>query len=225
MEALQDAIAGFQEAPRWAQIAMVLLALTFVWMMLGSSLTRRKHRRHFTALVCGLAGSPPSSRDWPFISRLDAAGRSFQLRHDLRFTSRNSSYRGPTGHLLITATRLSGDRWKMHQADVQPITKWLSKWASRVSRTGDADFDGRFIVREDGLPAREGWLDTPTRQAITEFFAAAPKPGVIWIREGDLQYLISQPWTDLDAPAARRVIEAQAVLADALERSARIGVR
>jgi hypothetical protein len=225
VEALQDAIAGFQEAPLWAQIAMVLFAMAFVAMMVGPSLTRRKHRRHFAEIVRGLDAEVPANRDWPFITRIDVAGRSFQLRHDLRSSSRHSSYRGPTGHVLITATRLAGTRWSMHQVDLQPVAKWLSGLASRTRRTGDAEFDGRFIVREDGLPARESWLDAPTRQAITHFFATAPKAGALWIREGDMQFLIGQTWTDLDAPAVRRVMEAQAVLADALDRTARIGVR
>ena len=224
MEALQDIIAGFQAAPPGAQIAMVLFALAFVSMIVGPSLTRRKHRRHFTTIVRGLDAELPASRDYPFVTRADAAGRSFQLRHDLRTSSRHSSYRGPTGHLLITATRLAGSRWQMHQVDVQPVPKWLSGLASRTRMTGDADFDGRFILREDGLPAREGWLDAPTRQAITHFFATASKPGALWIREGDLQFLTGQPWMDVDAPAVRRLMEAQAVLADALERTARVGV-
>jgi hypothetical protein len=112
----------------------------------------------------------------------------------------------------------------MHQVDVQPVAKWLSRLASRTRTTGDADFDGRFILREDGLPAREGWLDAPTRRAITHFVATASKPGALWIREGDLPFLMGQ-WRDVDAPAVRRVMDAQAVLADALERTVRIGVR
>jgi hypothetical protein len=212
-------IAGFQAAPFWAQIAMVFFAFTALVMMTAPSLTRRKHRRHLDDIARGLGQGPSTSRDWPYVVPVNAADRAFEIRYDVRSSGRNS-YRGPTGQLLITATRLAGTRWSMHQVDVKPVGKWLSKLLSGQRTTGDATFDSRFMVRQDGLPAREGWLDAPTRDAITRFFERAPKPGVIWLREGDLQFIMPQPWTDLDGPAVRRLMENQAALAAAFERTA-----
>lgn len=95
---------------------------------------------------------------------------------------------------------------------------WL---ASGKRPTGDADFDARFLVVEDGLPARDGWLDAATRKAIAQFLDEAPLPGVIWIREGELAFTMQTPWTGVNAPAVRALLERQSALASALDRTAR----
>ena len=69
------------------------------------------------------------------------------------------------------------------------------------------------------MPVRDGWLDGDTRQAIVRFFDAAPLPGLVWIHEGELQFIMQEPWTGLDGQAIRGLLERQAVLASALERT------
>jgi hypothetical protein len=121
---------------------------------------------------------------------------------------------------LITATRLKSNRWSLHQVDISKPGRLGSWLASGKRPTGDADFDARFLVVEDGLPARDGWLDAPTRKAIVQFLDEAPLPGVIWIREGELQFTM-QNWTGLNGPAIRALLERQGALVSALDRTAR----
>ena len=216
---MQDLITGFQAAPLWAQVAMVLAAVTALWMMTAKSLTKRRHAAIWITSPCELGQGPSTSRDWPDIVPVTVGDRAFQIRYDVRMSARQSSYRGPTGQLLITATQLGGTRWAMHQVDIQPVAKWLSRLIGNRLATGDPAFDARFIIKQDGLPAREGWLDAATREALGHFFERVPKRGVVWIREGDLQFIMSQPWTDLDGLGVRRLMEQQSLLADALERT------
>jgi hypothetical protein len=217
---VQDAIAGFQSAPLWAQIAMVLFAAMVVVAIVEPTVRRRKFRRHFAAIARGLEQPPPSKRELPVAIRVRINDRDFEVRHDLRSTSRGGSYRGPTGHLLITATRLTSNRWSLHQVDISKPGRLGSWLASGKRSTGDADFDARFLVVEDGLPARDGWLDAPTRKAIAQFLDEAPLPGVIWIREGELTFTM-QNWTGVNGPAIRALLERQNALVSALDRTAR----
>ena len=213
-------IAGFQEAPFWAQIVMVLAAVTALWMVLSRPLSHRKHRRHLDRVAGELGQGPPTNREWPYVVPLTVGERTFQIRYDYRTSGAHSSYRGPMGHLLITATQLGGNRWSMHQVDIRPVVKWLSQLIGRRKIPGAEGFDSRFIIKQDGLPPRERWLDNAMREAIAQFFERVPKRGEIWIRQGDLQFIMSEPWTDLDGQAIRRVMEQQSVLADALDRTA-----
>lgn len=108
----------------------------------------------------------------------------------------------------------------MHQVDIRTVGR-LGAWlARRTSPTGDADFDARFLVIEDGLPAREQWLDAATRTAIAQFFDAVPVPGVVWIREGELTFTIEPPWKGVDGAALRSLMERQGTLVSALDRTA-----
>jgi hypothetical protein len=216
---MEELIAGLQAAPPWAQVAMALFAMTFVVMLVRPGLKNQKFRRHFDELARGLNAEPRTATTWPITFATEQAERQFELRYDVRHGSSRSTYRGPTGSLLITATRLAGTRWDMHQADIAPVTGWLGRLASSNSPTGDSDFDERFRVRQDGLPPREGWLDHETRRAITQFFEDTPLPGLLWIRQGDLQFIMQDPWRGIDAPALRRLLARQAVLASALERA------
>lgn len=216
---MNELIAEFQAAPLWAQIGMVFFAFTFVVMLVEPRITNRKFRRHFDEIVRALGQPPTTSREWPFNAPMAISGRPFELRYDLRRTGKGSSYRGPTGHLLIGVTRLAGTRWPMHQVDIATVDNWLSRLVSSKRATGDPDFDGRFMVREDGLPVRDGWLDQAMRREIAIFFDAVKLPGPIWIREGELQFIIQDPWKGLDGPAVRAVLERQATLATALDRT------
>lgn len=107
----------------------------------------------------------------------------------------------------------------MRQVDIVPVDR-LSHLASGKRATGDPDFDRRFIVTEDKTPVRDGWLDGGTRQAIARFFDDVPLSGLLWIRQGELQFIMQNPWKGIDGPVARGLLERQAVLASALERMA-----
>jgi hypothetical protein len=154
--------------------------------------------------------------DW-FTVTVD--GRPFEVRRELRSRSGGMShYRGPTGHLLVTSTPLAGRRWEMHQVDVVPGRVPRLLGGPRRS-TGDAAFDRRFVVAEDGLPVREGWLDAPTRAAITTFFDLPAATGPVWVREQRLQHLGDLPWGGVDFATLTTLLQRQAALATAFERT------
>ena len=215
---MQDAIAGFQAAPFWAQVAMVCFAALAVYMLFESTFSKRKFRNHFNSIARGV-GAEPLGRDWPFTFSTRSNDRTFTVTHDYRGGGKGSSYRGPRGYLLTTSTRLEGSRWPLHQVDVTRVPKFLSRLVSRKRPTGDSDFDSRFIIVEDGLPVRDGWLNADTRKAIASFLADAPLDGRVWIHEGELQYVMADPWKGIDGPAIRALLQRQAVLAAALERT------
>ena len=185
---MQDAIAGFQAAPFWAQIAMVCFAALAVYMLFESTLRKRKFRNHFNGIAREV-GAEPRGRDWPFTFSTRSNDWTFTVTHDFR-GGKGTSYRGPRGYLLTTSTRLSGSRWPLHQVDVTPVPKLLSRLVSRKAPTGDADFDSRFIVVEDGLPVRDGWLNADTRTAIASFLGEAPLDG----RVGSTRASCSTSW-------------------------------
>jgi hypothetical protein len=216
---VQDAIAGFLTAPAWAQIGMVLFAVMAVAMLFGPPIKHRRFRRQYDAIVQGLGHPPPSTRGWPVTTVINIDGRDFVVEHDYR-VSRTGAYRGPAGYLLVTSTQLAGSRWSMHQADIIEIGKhsWLR--ARSKQPTGDAVFDARFQLVEEGLPAREGWLDAATRAAVTRFLDEAPQPGPIWIREGKLLFTMRDPWTGVDGAAMQKLLKDLAALALALNRTA-----
>ena len=218
---MHDAIADFQLAPLWAQIVIVLFALTAVVSVVGRPLRHRRFRRRFDALARELGARPPSEGGWPVTFAVDIDDRTFEVKHDFRRTSSSSnSYRGPRGYLLITTTPLASERWSMHQADISKAGSFASRFISHKQPTGDADFDERFVVVEEGLVVREGWLDAATRQAIAGFLDAAPCAGVIWIRGGDLLFTMHDAWTGVDGQALRELLRRQADLASALDRTA-----
>jgi hypothetical protein len=219
---LQEAIDEFLRMPPWARTGVTLFVLTFLYTLIAPSVSRRRYRRHFNAILAAF-GQPPPSGDWPFTAAVTAdGGRAFRLTYDMAMPGKGSSYRGPRGHLLTAATQLAGDRWSMHQVDVKPMTGRISRWVMRrVNATPDAAFNERFLVRQDGLPPREHWLDASTRQAFTHFFDAAPTEGEIWIREGSLQFLSSESWKGLDGQSMRRLLDGMTTLAAALDDTSR----
>ena len=217
---MEDLVAGFQAAPLWAQIGMVFFAVMAVVMVGEPAVKKRRFRRQFDEIARTAGAAPSVSTDWPMTSLVRLADRPFEIRYDIRQGSgRGSSQRGPHGFLLTTATRLTGTAWPMHQVEIAPVDRWLSKLMGGTRPTGDPDFDGRFMVTQEGVPVRGGWLDGDTRQAILGFFDAAPRPGLVWIQDGELQFIMQDPWTGLDGQAIRGVLERQAVLASALERT------
>ncbi|HVW05162.1 MAG TPA: hypothetical protein VHB78_09140 [Vicinamibacterales bacterium] len=135
----------------------------------------------------------------------------------MMYTGRNSSYRGPQGHLLITATRLDGNRWPLHQVDISVMGKWLSRLAGGGAATGAPDFDARFLVREDGMKVREGWLDAEVRRQVIYVYDGISSNSVIAMQEGELRVTLREPWTGVDGAAVRSLLERQIALAAALE--------
>lgn len=216
---MADALAGFLAAPLWAQVAIVLLAGAFAVMMVAPRVTQRRHAAALAALAAA-AGARTSRRDefteW---FTLEVDGRAFEVRRELRSSSRGGSYRGPTGHLLVTSTPLAGSRWSAFQVDITPgrVPSWLG---GPPHATGDAAFDGRFVLKQDGVPVREGWLDAPTRAAVSAFFDEPAATGPVWVQEQRLQHLADATWPRLDLPALTALLRLQAVLATALERTA-----
>jgi hypothetical protein len=213
---MQDAIAGFVEAPLWAQGAMVFFAVIAVLMVFGPSVAKRRFRRKFNAIAHAL-GTQPRGKDWPYTASHQVDGRTFTLTHDYRGSGKGSSYRGPRGYLLTVSTPLAGSGWGMHQVDVMKVGGRLSRLIQRGTPTGDAEFDARFAVVEDGLPVRHRWLDADTRRALAAFFDIAPLDGTLWIREGVLSFIMCDPWTGLDGAAIERLLQQHATLAQALE--------
>jgi len=179
---------------------------------------KRRFRSQFNAIARGLGTEPPPGLDWPATVATTVEGRRFEVRHDFRGSSRGSSYRGPHGYLLFTATRLAGERWPLHQVDVSPTGGALSRLIRGVRPTGDAGFDASLMVVEDGLPVRDGWLDATTRASLTRFFDEARIPGLLSVREGELLFTIQNPWTGVDGGTVRSILTSQAELATALER-------
>lgn len=214
---MQDAIAAFVVMPVWAQIGVGFFVLTFIVMLVEPAIARRRFATKLAALASE-AGATTTRRDefteW---FTIDVDGRAFEVRRELRV--RNSSYRGPTGQLLITSTPLSGSRWAMHQVDIVP-GRMPSLFGVKAPSTGDADFDGRFVVIQDGVPVRDGWLDAPTRAAIAAFYDSPAATGSVWVHEARLQHLAGDEWAKWDLAVLMGLLRRQAALATAFERTA-----
>jgi hypothetical protein len=218
---VQEAVAEFWRMPLWVQVALSLFVLTWLSMMFMPNFDHRRRRRQFDGFARELRAQPPTGKGWPVSFTVEAAGRTFEIRHDYR--SRSGSYRGPAGYLLITETKLAGTRWEMHQVDILRIDSvWARHFGGGARQvTGASGSSVRFGVREDGVPVREGWMDDATREAVTRFLEAAPPFGVVWIKEGRLSYLVSGNWKGVTGPVLQATMEGLAELASALERTAR----
>lgn len=213
---MEDFVAGWLAMPLWAQIGVAFFVFTFVVMLVEPGVKRRRHAARHRALA--QAHGTTTTRVDAFTEwfSVTAEGRAFEVRRELR-TRGGVSYRGPTGHLLVISTPLAGSRWELHQADIMPgrVPTWLGG-PGRV--TGDAAFDGRFMVKQDGVPVRDGWLDAPTRAAVTAFFDTPWVDGRVWVQEGRLQHLALRPKT-VDANVLGTVLRQQSALTTALERT------
>ena len=214
----QELSEGFLAAPLLAQVGMAFFALAFVVMAVSPGVTRRRHAARLAALATAVGTSTTRRDAFTEWFTTEAAGRRFEVRRELRSSGRGSSYRGPTGHLLVTSTPLSGSRWKMHQIEILPGRR-PKLFGSAPLETGDARFDARFTLRQDGVPVRVGWLDQPTRAAVTAFFDTPWASGSIWVQEEQLQHIMS-PWIGVDHESLLRLLRHQAALATALERTA-----
>jgi hypothetical protein len=217
---VDDLIAGFLAAPLWAQIGMAVFALMFAVMLVEPRLKQRRYTAALAALAAA-AGASTTRRDgfteWFTIA---VEGRPFEVRREFRVRGRgSSSYRGPTGHLLVTSTPLAGSRWATHQIDITP-GRVPALFGGPPFRTGDTAFDGRFMVMQDGVPVRDGWLDAPTRAAVTAFFDLPAATGPVWVQDQRLQHLADATWRTLDLAALTVLLGRQAALATALERTA-----
>lgn len=221
MRAVDDLIAALYAMPLWAQIGLGFFAVTFVVMFAEPIVVARRARSRFDALAAsrGATVTPGPDADTASFAA-DLAGRPFTVRRELRQPGRGGSYRGPRGHLVIVETALAGTRWALHGVDVSARTG-LARVLPSPTASGDAAFNDRFVVRQDGVPVRDGWLDAATRRAIVEFFdvPAVGREGVVWVKEGVLQFICDRPQV-LDAPSLTAVIEQQATLAAVLERTA-----
>jgi len=215
---MQELIEGIRVMPGWAQVGVGFFALCFVAMIVEPMFKARRFRRQFAGIARGLGLEPPVGSGSPTQVRTTSGGRGFEVRHDYRMRSKGSSYRGPSGYLLMTATRLAGERWPLHQVDISKVEGRLARLIGGARATGDPVFDSRLMVVEDGRPVRDGWLDAPTRAAIGAFFDRAGLPGILSVREGELLFTIQDPWTGADGPTMRTLIEGQAELATVLER-------
>lgn len=214
----QEFSAGFQEMPFWAQVGVGFFVFTFLVMLVSPIVTRRRHAVRLAALA--MASGATTTRQDAFTESftVEVEGRRLEVRRELRSTGRGSSYRGPSGHLLITSTPLKGSRWEVYQIEIL-LGRLPTFFGPLPLATGDAAFDGRFMLRQDGVPVRDGWLDQPTRAAITAFFDTPWANGRLWVQEQQLQHLMS-PWIGVDHESLVRLLRQQAALATALERTA-----
>lgn len=218
---MNELIVALRDAPLWAQLLLPVVVLAALASQIEKPWRRARARRAFAGLADAL-GAPVTAIDWVTETfPIEAAGRRFEIRrdwHSRQYSAGAITYRGPIGHLLITSTPLAGSRWELHQVDIAALTSAARRASDPVS--GDVVFDARFRVRQDGVPVRDRWLDAPTCAAVTALFDTPGVTGPVWVQGQRLQVLRPEPWTDLDAAALIRVLEAQAVLATALERTA-----
>jgi len=210
----QELSAGVQAMPFWAQIGVGFFVFTFVVMMLSPGVTRRRHAARLAALASAARATTTNRDVFTEWFTTEVEGRRFEVRRELRMRSRGSS-RGPTGQLLVTSTPLAGSRWRIYQMAILP-GRLPTFFGPPPLATGDAVFDGRFMLRQDGVPVRDGWLDQPTRAAVTAFFDTPSANGTIWVQEQQLQHIMS-PWIGVDHESLVRLLRQQATLATALE--------
>ena len=214
----QEFSAGLQAMPFWAQVGVGFFVFTFLVMLISPGVTRRRHAAKLAELAAAARATTTRRDGFTEWFTVEVEGRRFEVRRELRSTGRGSSYRGPSGHLLITSTPLSGSRWGVYQVEI--LQGRLPKFLGPPPlATGDAAFDGRFMLKQDGVPVRDGWLDQATRAAVTAFVDTPWANGRLWVQEQHLQHLMS-PWVGVDHESLVRLLRQQAALATALERTA-----
>jgi hypothetical protein len=215
---MQDAIAEFLRAPLWAQVAMTAFVLVIAASAAGSYVTRRRFRGRFTAIAQALGARAVPSRGAPASFQSSVNGRLFEVRYEHINNARQESHRGPEGHLLFTSTRLD-EPGRPHQVEITVAGALVSRLSASLQATGDRDFDARFVVREDGPPVRDGWCDAEVRQRIVELYDGIAPDSRLAIGDRRLLVTLREPWTGIDGTALRSLLERQAALAMALERS------
>ena len=217
---MQEALIELRAAPLWAQIALACFASAALYMLVAPSVDSRRYARRFKTLstAFGREGAPLSDQSFTAM----VGERQFEVKHVYRTSTTSvGTTRGPYGHLLVSSTMLAARRWELHGVDIVRGGVRLRKaLGHRLLTTGDAEFDAKYAVREDGIPIRERWLDQATRAAIANFYELPSATGTIWIQEGRLSHLISSPWKGVDGASLQALLTRQAALASALERTA-----
>ena len=206
--------------PAQALTAVVLLfGLFVVTRMVAGMFVRPRHRAHFARLAESVGARTGPRGDMTFFDT-SIGDRAFTVRHELRSSA--GSYRGPTGNLLVLATRLEARRWEMHQVDMNlGSVRARTFFGHNLLASGDEAFDAQIAVREDGIPVREGWLDRPTREAILRVYELPYANGPMWVQAQELTHISRSPWTEIDAAKLREMLGRVAAVAGALERTAR----
>lgn len=214
---IEEVVPAFLAMPLWAQIGVGFCVFAPMVMAFEPGVRRRQHASRHRALAAASGATTTRVDAFTEWFSVTVGGRVFEVRRELRIRG-GVSYRGPTGHMLVTSTPLAGSRWEVHQVDITPgrVPKWLG---GPKNVTEDAAFDGRFMVTQDGVPVRDGWLDAPTRAAVTAFFDTPGVDGRVWLQEARLQYLALRPET-MDANLLGTALRQQSALATALERTA-----
>jgi hypothetical protein len=215
-----EAIAGFLDAPLWAQCAMVGVAILAVVLGLGPAYDRRRYAQRLAALAAS-AHAPLVRGAAGFCAfSVQSDGRTFEVRHD--YWSTRTTPGGPRGHLLLVSTPLADSRWEMHNVDVRLATAAWRRFAPAAAlASGDPDFDARFLVIQDGVPVRDLWLDAPTRAAITAAFDASSGETRVLVDRGHLVHVTLPRWMGITPSVLPSLLSTQAALASALERTAR----
>lgn len=216
---MEDLINGISEMPFWYQVGMGWFVLTAIVMLVSPSVEYRRHRSRFAGLARDMGATPTQGRDkWPVSFTVTVDGRGFDVSYDHRGRM-GGGHRGPSGHVLITLTALSGSRWKLHEVDIVPGV--VPRWLRPKSRpAGTAALDAPFQVTSSGVPVREGWFDADSRAAVTAFYALDPELGPMAVREQRLIHLTGTPWPARDGASLRALLHGQAAVATAFERSA-----
>jgi hypothetical protein len=207
--------------PGWVLGALAFVLVFLLHSLWGSLVEPRRIRAAFASLARSFEATAHMDDEFTWRFPLTVAGRDLEVRHEYVSRGRGNSTSGPSGHLLILSTRMSARRWEMHQFDLEHrrgarLTHRLMGY--QPAATGDATFDGRFSFREHGLPVREGWLDAPTRLAITRLYDAPMVFGPLWM--SDQQLTLRRYWTAVDHAALRDAIDRFAAVAEALEETA-----
>ncbi len=214
-----DIVTEVAAAPVWAQVAMVVFAILSVMVITAPARQRREFGGKFEQLARGAGVAIARGRTrWPESFALTIDGRTLEVVHDYRSRGGGGSVRGPSGHVLMLRTSLRSPRWEVHGIEIQPgVPAWLRSGA--VS-SGDAAFDARFYVRQDGVPVREGWLDPMTTDAVATFYNVAHADGPTWVSAQQLVHVVPPPWEYVLTTSLRQQLRALAGLASALERTA-----
>ena len=215
---MADVIAELSRAPFWVQVTLAALAVSAVGFLIVPAVQRRRSAQQFAALARASGHDTPGLEAFT----MEVAGRVFEIRHQHRSgAAASGTMRGPRGTLLITTTTLASPRWELHGVDIARGARLRRALGHALIHTGDESFDRAFAVSEDGVPVRARWLDQPTRQAVVDFFEHPLARGTLWIQEGRLSHLLGTPWTGVDAITLRTLVEKQATLAEAFDRTAR----
>lgn len=217
---MDDFVAAVQAMPGWVQFALLGFIGLFIVMVAETPLRNRGMAARFAVLArARQAAVTPGPDGYTASFETAVDGRTVTVQRERRATSRGSSYRGPRGFLTLLLTPLAGPRWSMHNIDIAERGT-LARLGSTPLRTGDTVFDQRFTVWQDGVVVRDGWLDAPTRAALTALFdvPSMADAGTVWVTEGRLQVLHDTPKV-LDPVRLDALLGRVSVLATALERT------